>query len=480
MMRKRILLAAGFPGLMLFVTAAAAAPDAAGSTLLLVLIIFLMVLVNGFFVASEFSIIGVRASQMEEQAREGSGAARRVLAVLSSPARQDSYIATAQVGITIASLGLGMVGEPRIAHLVEPLLEKWLGGEPDPALVGSIGYLIAVSLLTYVHIVVGEMIPKSIALSAPARAAMTVTTPMMVIQRVMALPVRALNGIGALLLRLFRIPPARGQDRLHTPEEIKLIVEASTEHGLLNLSEEEMIRNIFDFGDRHVGQVMTPRTKVQAISCDTPYAEMKQLVTESRHSRFPVYEDDLDHIIGILHLKDLVRYELDGTGAFDLRQVVRAAPAVPEALYVSGLLDDFRRKRLHMAIVLDEFGGLAGIVTLEDMVEEVVGEVRDEFDQEKEPLELIEPGFLEIAGNFLVEDLIEYGLDLGDEDDLPDVDTIGGLIITWLGRPPLVADTVSHGDITFNVTEVDGLAVARATIEFPPAMLDNGPLKSNN
>ncbi len=434
----------------------------------------MLVLINGFFVASEFSIIGVRAGQMEEKAGEGHGAARRVLSVLISSTRQDEFIATAQLGITIASLGLGMYGEPHIAHIIEPYLTEWLGSEPDPALVSTLGYLVAVSLLTYIHIVVGEMLPKSIALSTPARAAMIVIAPMTAAQQLFKLPVRILNGIGALLLRLFRIPPAQGHDRLHTPEEIRLIVEASTERGLLNLSEEELIRNIFDFGDRHVGQVMTPRTKVQAISCDMSYAEMKQFVTASRHSRFPVYEDDLDHIIGILHLKDLVRYELDGgAGPFDLRQAVRAAPAVPEAVYVSELLDDFRRRRLHMAIVLDEFGGLAGIVTLEDLVEEVVGEVRDEFDQEKEPLELIEPGLLEVAGNFLVEDLIAYGLDLGNENDLPDVDTVGGLIITWLGRPPLVADTVSHRNITLNVTEVDGLAVGRATIEFPPSMLED-------
>ncbi len=474
-MSKFILLLVAFPGLLLFAAAAAVEPAGAASLLLLWLVIFVLVLINGFFVASEFAIIGVRPGQMEEQTRAGSGAAQRVLSILNSPTRQDSFIATAQLGITVASLGLGMYGEPQIAHLIEPYLAQWLGSEPDPALVTTLGYLIAVTLLTYIHIVVGEMVPKSIALSAPARSALAVAGPMTFIQQILYWPVRALNSVGALLLRLFRVPPAQGQDRLHTPEEIRLIVEASTEHGLLNLSEEELIRNIFDFGDRHVGQVMTPRTKVQAISCDMSYAEMKQFVTASRHSRFPVYEDDLDHIIGILHLKDLVRYELDGSGSgpFDLRKAVRAAPAVPEAVYVSELLDDFRRRRLHMAIVLDEFGGLAGIVTLEDLVEEVVGEVRDEFDQEKEPLELIEPGLLEVAGNFLVEDLITYGLDLGDEDDLPDVDTVGGLIITWLGRPPLVADTVKHKEITFNVTEIDGMAVGRATIEFPPSMLED-------
>jgi CBS domain containing-hemolysin-like protein len=471
---SRLLLAVSTPGVLLFALSAAEEPESASSVLVLFLVIALLIFVNGFFVASEFSIIGVRATQMEEQARQDGMLAGRVLRVLRSPERQDRYIATAQLGITVASLGLGMYGEPQIAHLIEPWLAELFSVELTAGVVTTTGYIVSVSLLTYLHIVLGEMVPKSIALSTPVRAAMAVAGPMSLFEAVLIWPVRFLNGIGNGLLRLLRIEPAQGQDRLHTAEEIKLIVEASTESGLLNLQEEAFIRNIFDFGDRHVGQVMTPRTRVQALPLDISIEELRAFVTASRHSRFPVYEEDIDHIVGILHLKDFINHALHGKAPFDLALTIRTAPAVPEGLLVGDLLDDFRRKRMHMAIVLDEFGGLAGIVTLEDLVEEVVGEVRDEFDLEKEPLEEIGPGLIEVAGNFLVEDLIEYGLMLGEPQFLPDVDTVGGLIITWLGRPPMVADSVTHGEVIFHVLEVDGLAISRARVEFPVSMREEG------
>ncbi len=469
---RPILLAMGLPGVALFTLAAATEPVNAGSVAVLILIIALLVAVNGFFVAAEFAIIGVRSSQIEQRAREGSSLARRVLRVLSSPVRQDRYIATAQLGITLASLGLGMYGEPQIAHLIEPTLARLTGAELTSGLVTTTGYLVSISLLTYLHIVLGEMVPKSIALSTPVKATMAVVGPMQIVQQILIWPVRILNGVGTALLRLFGVQPAHGEDLLHTPEELKLIVEASTEEGLLNLQEEEMIRNIFEFGDRHVGQVMTPRTRVQAIPADIDHDALKAYVTGSRHTRFPVYDDDLDHIVGILHLKDLIRHELNDDGPFDLRRALRTAPMVPESLLVVDLLSDFRRKRTHMAVVLDEFGGVAGIVTLEDLVEEVVGEVRDEFDLEKEPLEEVGPGVLETAGSLPVDDLIEHGLDLGPLDDLPDVETVGGLIVTWLGRPPVVSDTVEHRQLTFTILEVEGLAIARVRVDYPQDMLD--------
>ncbi|MDX1412955.1 MAG: hemolysin family protein, partial [Candidatus Promineifilaceae bacterium] len=246
-------------------------------------------------------------------------------------------------------------------------------------------------------------------------------------------------------------------------------VTESAEGGLIEEDAEEMIRNIFDFSDRTVGQVMTPRTKVQAIPSDIPKDELLALVTASRHSRFPVYEGDLDHIVGILHLKDLIRQTIKSSSTFDLRLILRAAPAVPEDQLVETLLAVFKQQRLHMAVVVDEFGGIAGIVTLEDLVEEVVGEVRDEFDLEKEPFVEISPGILEVAGDYLVDDLTEV-VYLGSEETLPDVETVGGLVITKLGRPPLINDEVIYGDqVLIKVVDVDRRAVARVRIEFPAA-----------
>jgi CBS domain containing-hemolysin-like protein len=474
-MSKLLLLSLGIPGAsFLLLVLEAADGELPGLSVLIVplSIVLLLILLNGLYVASEFAIIGVRPTQMEELVNEGNSQAQKVLDVLESRPRQDQYIATAQLGITIASLGLAMYGEPTISHFIEAYLVGLFGLTESVA--NGIGYFLALGLLTYLHVVVGEMVPKTLALMEGTNATLVLTRPMQISQSILKIPVRFLNSIGALLLKLFRVPPAHGQSRLLAPEELELIVVESAEGGLIEEDAEEMIRNIFDFSDRTVGQVMTPRIKVQAIPLALPRDQLLDLVAESRHSRFPVYDGDLDHIIGILHLKDLIRQVIKPSATFDLRLVLRSAPAVPEDQFVETLLAEFKHQRLHMAVVLDEFGGLAGIVTLEDLVEEVVGEVRDEFDLEKEPYVELAPGVLEVAGDYLVDDLIEE-VYLGDESSLPDVETVGGLVITQLGRPPKINDeAVYNENVTFKVLDVDRRAVARVRIEFPAPELDEG------
>lgn len=452
-------------GLVIAALAGEALPGL-GALIVPALVIILLVIVNGLFVAAEFAIIGVRATQIEQIANEGNRIAQSVLKVLRSPEQQNRYIATAQLGITTASLGLGMYGEPQIAHFIEAYLARLFNLDPEQTIVITTGYLIAVSLLTYLHIVMGEMVPKSLALSAPAKAVLIISQPMHLVQSVLVWPVRFLNGIGNLLLIILRIPPAEEQGRLHSPEELELIVAESAEGGVLSKAEEEMIHNIFNFADRQVNQVMTPRPRVQAIAHDTPLPELLTLVTRSTHSRFPVYEANLDHIIGVLHIKDLVHQQQRQKGNFDIRLLLRPAPVVPEHYPVKKLLTAFKNRHIHIAVVLDEFGGTAGIVTLEDLVEEIVGEVRDEFDLENEPYIQLEPGVLEVAGDYLLDDLME-DVYLGEADDLPDVETVGGLIMAELGRLPHVGDQVTYNGVHFTVLTVDGLAVARARVEYP-------------
>ncbi len=468
-MIKTILLASSVPSLsfaVLMWQAAAEGQLPALSVLIIpIIVIIALVALNGLYVAAEFAIIGVRTTQIEQMAIEGDKKAAQVLEILESRPRQDEYIATAQLGITIASLGLAMYGELQISHFIEPYLVHWFG--LSETAVTSIGYVIALSLLTYMHVVLGEMVPKTLALLDSSTMVLRLARPMQISQAILKYPVKVLNAIGNLLLKLLRIPPAHGHAHLMAPDEIELIVAESAEGGLLDDDEQEMIRNIFDFSERNVGQVMTPRTKVQAIPLEISRQEIYKIVTESRHSRFPVYEGDLDHITGILHLKDLVRQAIKPTSTFDLRLILRAAPAVPEDQSVEILLAAFKRQQLHMAVVLDEFGGMAGIVTLEDLVEEVVGEVRDEFDLEKEPYVEIEPGVIEVAGDYLVADLQE-DVFLGETDDLPDVETVGGLVISVLGRPPELNDeAVFSQQVSFQVLDVDRRAVTRVRVEFP-------------
>jgi CBS domain containing-hemolysin-like protein len=437
-----------------------------GALLLLLLTIVVLVALNALFVSAEFALLGSRASRMEELSEDGNRTARALLPILQHPDRQNGWLATCQLGITVVTLGLAMYAEPKIASLLEPPIQRFI---PDitPTVLHTIGYIVSIGMLTWLHVVLGEMVPKSIALIHPTETLLGIWRIMKPLQWVLRGPVWLLNSIGNALLRIFRIPPAHLKARLYSTEELEQLVSESMEGGLMTEDAEEMISNIFDFSGREVGQIMTPRRMIEGISADTPWDELLTTVTGSSHTRFPVYENDLDHIIGILHLKDLVRHQLGNGNPVGLRELVRPTPVVPSDYLVEDLLKLFKNERIHMAVVLDEYGGVAGIVTLEDLVEEIVGEVRDEFDVEREPYVEVAPGVLEVEGSYLVEDL-QDDVWLGPENSLPDVDTVGGLVVTRLGRPPVLNDVVKlENDITFTVTAVDGRAITRVRVEFP-------------
>lgn len=426
-------------------------------------VIAALIALNGFFVAAEFAIIGVRRSRMEQLAEEGNRTARWVRGVLVDSRRTDRWIATAQLGITLASLGLGMYGEPAIAHVIEDPLHEWFG--LNDAIVHTISFLFALSLITYLHVVVGEMVPKSLALQKPEGVVLSLTPYMRLSGRIFSIPVTVLNQIGLLLLRLLRIPPPSDSSRLYTADELELIISESSAGGLVEDFEQQLAANIFDFSQRRVGQVMVHRTSITAIPLTASEPDVLALVAKAPYSRVPVFDANIDDIVGVLHIKDYVRQQLSGA-PFDLRALLRDMTFVPETLPLDELLTTLKGQQQQIAIVMDEHGGTLGLVTFEDLIEEVVGEVRDEFDAEEEPsITIVAPGHLVAQGTVLLEDIQEY-VPLGKPRH--DVQTVGGLVMAELGRQPARRDEVALGAVTLRVEAVERQAVTRVSVHFPP------------
>jgi CBS domain containing-hemolysin-like protein len=424
--------------------------------------IALLILINGLFVAAEFSIIGVRPTRIKQLAQEGNRAARSVRDILSDRRRTDRYIATAQLGITLASLGLGMYAEPAIAHLIEAPLHDWFGLEGT--IVHTIGFFIALALITYLHVVFGEMVPKSLALQSSEATVLVLASPMTVVGRFFSIPITVLNRIGLRILKLLRVPPPGASSRLYSSDELELIVLESYAGGMLDERAQELVANILDFSEERVEQVMVPRTLMTAIPMTIEEGALLELIPSTPYNRLPVYSGTIDNIVGLIHLKDLVRQELAGE-PFDLPSLLRQVSYVPETLPIKSLLASFKRLHQHMAIVIDEHGGTLGLVTLEDLLEEVVGEVRDEFDEgEEDAITLVAPGHLIALGTAPLEDLEPYvSLPVHEHD----VNTVGGFVFAELGRRPRVGDEVLVGAITLRVQEVEGLSIKHISIHYP-------------
>lgn len=435
-----------------------------------VLIISILILLNGFFVAAEFAIVGAPHTRIAQRAEEGSMVAQRVLAILQDTDRQNRYLATAQVGITIASLGLGMYGEHAIADWLVVPLERF-GRLASPA-AHSIAAVLSIGTLTYLHVVIGEMVPKSIALQSAETTVLRLERPMTIMDRLFLPIVAVLNGIGNGIMRLIGIPPAEPHARLMSPQELEMIVEESYAGGLIQADEQLFIENIFDLSERTVGHVMTPRTRIIGLPGSADENTVLTKACEARFTRLPIFEEGLDQIIGVLHLKDLARQQIHPQKDFSLRSIARQTVFVPESLSLEEMLTYFRRERFQMAIVIDEFGGTAGLVTIEDVVEEVVGEILDEFDQEIVPIHRIRPGQLRVRGDLLLDELNQhYHLKL----EHPDADTVGGLLMASLGRvlKPGDAFTTQEG-VHLEVETVKGLAVQTVLVDIPPRQETHG------
>ncbi len=434
------------------------------SVLIPTLIIAVLILLNALFVIAEFSIVGVSRATIETKAADGHSGAKLVLSVLHSTIRQDRYLATAQIGITITSLGLGMYGEHVLASGIAGLLHAVT--MPEWVVVHTISSFLSMAVLTFLHIVLGEMVPKSLALDSAERTALTVAPIMVTIYRMMAPLVWFLNTLGNLILRLFGVKRQINSNYYHTPEELELIVQESQAEGLLHGEAGQVMRELFEFGELTAGEVMVPRVHLDGLPVDASNEQLRQLVAENQHTRYPVYDGDLDHIIGVVHIKDVLR--LIVTGQPLNRDMIREAPFIPETTELEAVLERMRVTRTQLVVVMDEHGGTAGVVTTGDLFAELVGEIDEGNDN---PDAILNAGSQQVLAEGTVR-LDELGDRLGCHLEHEEVDSVSGLVLTLLGRPPEMNDRVVYENLEFVVTKVEGHGVAQCLITLMDSQSD--------
>ncbi len=426
--------------------------------LLRLLAVLALVAANAFFVAAEFGLVSARRTRIREMIDSGDRLARTV-----QRAQQDldRAISGTQLGITLASLGLGWIGEPAVAHTIEPLLDAV--GIDAPVALHSVAVTIAFLLITYLHIVLGELAPKTLALARPETVSRLVAGPLIAFNRVVSPGIWLLNGSSSLVLRLLHVG-TRGDsyDNVHSPEEIEMLVRQSLEEGVVEEDEQAMIQGVFELTRTVAREVMTPRPDIVAVETRAPLREVLAVAAASGFSRLPVYRESLDEIVGVVVVKDLIEALMSGMEETTADAVMREPLFVPDTKPIDDLLAELRHRKTHMAVVVDEFGGTDGLVTLEDLVEEIVGEIYDEHDTATAEVSVDADGRTVIDGGHSFADLIER-FDLPDpaDGDGDEYDTVAGFVISALGRIPDPGDAVPLGSAELRVLEVTDRRVTK-------------------
>jgi putative hemolysin len=421
------------------------------SDFLRIVVVLLLILGNAVFVAAEYALVTVRRLRLEEQASDGSRQAQKALRLLDQPTR---FISTIQLGITVFGIAIGAVGEPLLAHYFDDWLARGLS------------FLLAFVILTYLSVVLGELVPKAVALQRSERLSVWVATPLDVLQRIVYPITWVLQKSADAITRLFGVEPAPAGVYAHTEEDIRHIVAEAEDTGAIQEAEEEMVYKVFDFADKEVHEVMVPRPEVVALSIELPPQECLAAIIDSPYTRYPVYRGSLDEILGLLHVRDLFSalYN-DGIDNVSIEGLVRPAHVVPETKDLAAMLAEFRRTNQHMALVVDEYGAFQGIVTLEDLLEEIVGEIEDEYDLPDESVERVDERHIRIDGTFPIDDFNEqFRADLPQED----YHTVAGFVFGELGRAAERGDEVVHDGMRFHVLDVDGPRIERLEVEFLP------------
>jgi CBS domain containing-hemolysin-like protein len=412
-----------------------------------ILIVAALILINAVYVGAEFAAVSVRRSRIQQLADDGNPLAAWLLPLIESPAALDRYIAACQIGITLSSLVLGAYAQRTIAVWVAPFFVEWGGLQGVAAQSTSAAAVLLV--LTVAQVIFAELVPKSLALQYPTQAALYTLVPMVPSLWVYRPFIRWLNGTGLLLLRLLG-SPSQTHRHIHSPDEIELLIAESRDGGLLEPDEHRRLQRALRLNLRQAKQLMVPRRKISAIGINTPLEQAVAIVSQSPFSRLPVYRDSIDNIVGMLHTKDLVRWRVSGARDEGLASLVRPIASVHESVTVDRVLRELRERRSHLALVVDEFGGTAGLLTLEDVLSELLGDVGDEFKAGDPVPETLPDGHFRLPGSMAVDDA---EILLNTEWD-SEATTIGGLVTAALGRLPVPGDTATVGEYEFEVERV--------------------------
>lgn len=427
------------------------------------LLVLFLVFLNGFFVAAEFAIVKVRSSRIEILMHDGNVKAKFAKKLVD---HLDAYLSVSQLGITLASLGLGWVGEPAVATMIDPIVTELA---IPTEIAHTISFAIAFSIITALHIILGELVPKSLAIQKSESVVMWVAVPMITLYKLMYPAVWILNHIANWILRQAGIQVASEGEAAHTEEEIRILMEESHKQGYIDKTELTYVDNIFDFAERNVREVMIPRTDMICLYAEDSFEENVKIALEEHLTRYPICEEDKDNIIGFLHIKDLLRALNTGKKP-DIRGLARKVTAVPESMQISNLLKLLQKHKAQLAIVVDEYGGTAGMVTVEDILEEIVGEIQDEFDEERPFIEKrAEEDTYSVDARLLLEeinDTLEMKL------DSDSFDTIGGWLYSKIEIPPVVGEKIIDNGDEFIVEEVDNVRITRILIRLNHPLQD--------
>lgn len=426
-----------------------------GDLIAIVAVVAILIFFNGLYVGAEFATVSARRTRISQLAGAGDRMARLLWPIMSDGKALDRFVATCQLGITISSLVLGAYGQDQIAPRLEPFLGRAITEESAVALSSTV----VLALMTSLQVILGELFPKSLAIQYPEKLALAVVIPIRISQWILTPLIWLFNGSGRLILRVFGMEEKGGHVHLLSAEEIEMLVTESHEGGLLDDEERQMLRNTFRLADLTARQVMVHRTRLVTAPITTSVRDLLEIALEAGYSRIPVYQETLDNIIGFVHVKDVFRLYVQKEG--ELEDVLREVTYVPEMISVSDVWETLNKKGQYMAIVFDEHGSTVGLVTFEDLIEEVFGELQDEFDDETALVSIDESGRILLRADLLVTDVNEYlGLSLPHED----ADTLGGLVLTTLGRRPEVGEEVAIGDTVIRTESVDDLSASVVSI----------------